>query len=122
MKNILICDYEQLFRSSLKRTFEREGFSVYDTSRSAEAIKCVLNENIHVIVFNFDSNNMESIQTFHAIRMVDKNLPVIIIAEKNESSSSLSFVINHAFRFFMKPVVFDEIKVAVYEAIRAKQK
>ena len=122
MKNILICDHEQLFRSSLKKTFEREGFSVYETSRFVEVIKYVLNEKFHVIVFNFNANNIESIQTFEAIRMIDKDIPVIIIAERGELSSSLSFVINDAFRFFMKPVVCEEIKCAVYEAIRAKQK
>ncbi|MDR4499269.1 MAG: response regulator [Candidatus Scalindua sp.] len=117
MKKILICDHEQLFNNSLKKTFERQGFSVYYTSRLAEVIKHVLNDKFHVIVMNFDANNMDNIQTFHAIKMIDKDLPVIIIAERSESSSSLSFVINHAFRFFMKPVVFEEIKVSVYDAM-----
>ncbi|MFQ5714088.1 MAG: response regulator [Candidatus Scalinduaceae bacterium] len=116
-KKILICDHEDLFRSSLRKSLESDGFSVHDISRASEALKYVLKEKYDAIVLSLQPNSTISTLAFSAIRAVDKELPVIVVADSEESFSSVSSIIHEAFGYFRKPADCGEIKVAINEAI-----
>jgi len=117
MTKILICDHEYSFRSSLRRSLESDGFSVHDISSSSEALKYVLKEKFDAIVLNLQPNNMISTLAFSAIRRIDKELPVIVVTDSEESLSSVSSIIHDAFGYFRKPADCGEIKTAINEAI-----
>ncbi len=110
MAKVLVCDHEYSFRSSLRKLLESDGFSVHDISRSSEALKYVLKEKFDAIVFNLQPDNMISSLVFSAIRTIDKELPVIVITDSEESLSSVSSIIHETFRYFRKPVGYKEIK------------
>ena len=120
MAKVLVCDHEYSFRSSLRKSLESDGFSVHDISRSSEALKYVLKEKFDAIVFNLQPDNMISTLVFSAIRTIDKELPVIVITESDESLSSVSSIIHETFRYFRKPVGYKEIKEAINETIILK--
>ncbi len=120
MAKVLVCDHEYSFRSSLRKLLESDGFSVHDISRSSEALKYVLKEKFDAIVFNLQPDNMISTLVFSAIRTIDKELPVIVITDSEESLSSVSSIIHETFRYFRKPVGYREIKEAINETIILK--
>lgn len=120
MKNILICENEQLFANHLKEFLESNGFFVLTTEGPSEAVKNVLKKEFDAIVLNLKSNYIDSTQAFYAIRMINNKIPVIVIADNNEPLSSASSIIHEAFRYFSKPVSVEEIKEAINEAIHEK--
>ena len=120
MAKVLVCDHEISFRSSLGKLLESDGFSVHDISSSSEALKYVLKEKFDAIVFNLQPDNMISTLVFSAIRTIDKELPVIVITDSDESLSSVSSIIHETFRYFRKPIGYKEIKAAINETIILK--
>jgi DNA-binding NtrC family response regulator len=117
MAKILVCDHDYSFRSSLRKSLESDGFSVHDISGASEALKYVLKEKFDAIVLTLQPNNTISTLAFSAIKMVEKDLPVIIITDSEESFSSVSSIIHEAFEYFRKPADFREIKAAINDAI-----
>lgn len=120
MHKILICDSDELFRCSLMNALNTEDFYVQETSKPTEAIKRVLNEMFDALVYSLQSDDINGIQIFSAIRAVDYKLPVIVITDSNGSLSSVSSIIHESFRLFQKPVDCNEIEEAVREAVRVK--
>lgn len=122
MKKILIGGHEQSFRSDLRTLLELDGFHIQETSRPGEALKKVLEEKFDVIVLHLqlDLDNTLSTLAFSAIRMVDRELPVIIVTDNAETLSSIVPVIHEAFKHFQTPVDPKEIVGAVKEAINVK--
>jgi DNA-binding NtrC family response regulator len=120
MKKILIGGHEQSFRSDLKTLLELDGFHMQEASRPSEALKKVLEENFAVVVLHLQLDNMLSTLAFSAIRMVDKELPIIVVIDSEESLSSIASVIHEAFKHFQTPVDPKEIVGAIKEAINVK--
>jgi DNA-binding NtrC family response regulator len=117
MTKILVCDHDYSFRSSLRKSLESDGFSVHDISSVSEALKYVLKEKFDAIVLSLQPSNMISTLAFSAIRTIDKELPVIVITDSEDSLSSVSSVIHEAYGYFRKPADCGEIKTAINEAI-----
>lgn len=120
MQKILICDSDELFRSSLTSLLESKDFYIQEASRPSEAMKYVLKEEFNAIVFSLQSEDMNGIQIFSAIKAIDYKLPVIVVTDSNEPLSSVSSIIHESFRLFQKPVDYNEIEEAVREAVNVK--
>jgi two-component system response regulator HydG len=122
MKKILIGGHEQSFRRDLRTLLELDGFHMQEASRPGEALKKVLEEKFDVIVLHLqlDLDSTLSTLAFSAIRMVDRELPVIIVTDNAETLSSIVPVIHEAFKHFQTPVDPKEIVGAIKEAIKVK--
>jgi DNA-binding NtrC family response regulator len=117
---VLICDPDALFRSDLRYVLESKGFVVQEASRSSEAIKSVLKEKFGVVIFNLQSEDLNGVQIFSAIKMIDYKLPVIIVTEGDVTLSSVSSVIYESFKLIQKPVGYNEIVEAIRDAVQVK--
>ena len=120
MQKILICDPDDLFRCNLRNVLELKGFDVQEASRPSEAVKYVLKEEYGAVVFNLQSDDLNGVQIFSAIRTIDYKLPVIVVTDNNVALSSVSSIIYESFKLFQKPVDCNEIEEAVREAVQVK--
>ncbi len=120
MQKILICDPDELFRCNLRSVLKSKDFYIQEASRPSEAVKYVLKEKFNVIVFSLQSEDMNGIQIFSAIKAIDYKLPVIVITDSDEPLSSVSSIIHESFRLFQKPVDSKEIKEAIRDAVNVK--
>ncbi|MEE9604326.1 MAG: response regulator [Candidatus Scalindua sp.] len=122
MKKILIGGHEQSFKNDLRTLLELDGFQMQEASKPGEALKKVLEEKFDVIVLHLqlDLDNTLSTLAFSAIRMVDRELPVIVITDNAETLSSIAPVVHEAFKHFHTPVDPKEIVGAIKEAINVK--
>ena len=118
MQKILICDSDDLFRCNLRNVLELKGFDVQEASRPSEAVKYVLKEGFGAVVFNLQSDDLNGVQIFSAIKTIDYKLPVIIVIDNNMTLSSVSSIIHESFKLFQKPVDCNEIEQAVREAVQ----
>ena len=120
MQKILICDPDDLFRCNLINVLESKGFDVQEASRPSEAVKYVLKEGYGAVIFNLQSDDLNGVQIFSAIRTIDYKLPVIVVTDNNVALSSVSSIIYESFKLFQKPVDCKEIEEAVREAVQVK--
>tara|TARA_B100001971_G_C17966517_1_gene420140 strand:- start:96 stop:485 length:390 start_codon:yes stop_codon:yes gene_type:complete len=120
MQKILICDSDELFRSNLRSVLKSKGFYIQEASSPSEAVKFVLKETFDTIVFSLQSEDMNGIQIFSAVKAIDYKLPVIVVIDSNEPLSSVSSIIHESFRLFQKPVDYNEIEESVREAVSVK--
>jgi DNA-binding NtrC family response regulator len=97
-----------------------EDFDIQEASRPSEAVKYVLKEKFDVMVFGLQSEDMNGIQIFSAIKAIDYKLPVIVVTDSDEPLSSVSSIIHESFRLFQKPVDCNEIEEAIREAVNVK--
>ncbi len=116
MQKILICDPDKLFRWNLRYVLESKGFVVQEASRPSEAVKYVLKEGFGAVVFNMQPEDLNGAQIFSVIKTIDNKLPIIIVTDGDVTLSSVSSIIHKSFRFFQKPVGYNEIEEAVCEA------
>ena len=117
---ILICDADELFRRNLRNVLESNDFDVQEVSRPSEAVKYVLKEGFCAVIFNLQSNDLNGVQIFSAIKTIDYKLPVIVVTDSDVTMSSVSSIIHESFQLFQKPVDCNEIEEAVREAVQVK--
>ncbi len=122
MKKILVGSHEQSFRSDLRTLLDLDGFHMQEASRPIKALKKVLEEKFDVVVLHLQLHldNMISTLAFSAIRMIDRELPVIVVTDNAETLSSMASVIHEAFKHFHTPVDPKEIVGAIKEAVNVK--
>ena len=120
MQKILICDSDDLFRCNLRNALELKGFDVQEASRPSEAVKYVLKGGFGAVVFSLQSEDLNGVQIFSAIKTIDYKLPVIVVTDNNMTLSSVSSIIHESFKLFQKPVDCNEIEQAVREAVQVK--
>ena len=122
MKKILVGSHEQSFRSDLRTLLDLDGFHMQEASRPIKALKKVLEEKFDVVVLHLQLHldNMISTLAFSAIRMIDRELPVIVVTDNAETLSSMASVIHEAFKHFQAPVNPKEIVGAIKEAVNVK--
>jgi|SRR3972149_6665726 len=120
MQKVLICDPDELFRCNLRSVLKSKDFYIQEASRPSEAVKHILKEMFDVIVFGLQSDDIDGIQIFSAIRTIDYKLPVIVVTDSNEPLSSVSSIIHESFRLFQRPVDCNEIEEAICEAVKVK--
>ena len=120
MQKVLICDPDEFFRCNLRNMLESKGFFVREASRPSEAVKYVLKGGFGVVIFNLQSEDLNGVQIFSAIKTIDYKLPVIVVTDSDVTLSSVSSIIHESFKLFQKPVDCDEIAEAVCEAVQVK--
>jgi DNA-binding NtrC family response regulator len=99
---------------------ESKGFDVQEASRPGEAIKYVLKKGFCAVIFNLQSDDLNSVQIFSAIKTIDYKLPVIVVTDSDVTLSSVSSIVHESFKLFQKPVGCNEIEEAALEAVQVK--
>ncbi len=120
MKKILVGSHQQSFRSDLRTLLELDGFHMQEASRPSEALKKVLEDKYDVVVLHLQLDNVLNTLAFSTIRMVDRELLVIVVTDNAETLSSIAPVFHEAFKHFQIPVDPKEIVGAIREAINVK--
>ncbi len=119
-KSILIVEDEDTLRESLKRIFLKEGFIV-DSAGSAEKGLSLIDANIYdVIVTDIILPGMDGIEM---ISKVKKELPeqlFIVMTAYASLETAIKALRSGAYDYIMKPVMHEEIKQVVKNALRQR--
>ncbi len=120
MQKVLICDPDEFFRCNLRSVLESKDIGVQEASRPSEAVKYILKDGFGVVIFNLQSDDLNGVQIFSAIKAIDYKLPVIVVTDRDVTLSSVSSIIHESFKLFQKPIDCNEIAEAVCEAVQVK--
>ena len=88
MYNILVCDDEKDIVSALHIYLTSEGYKVFEAFNGMDAIECIKNNEIHLVLMDIMMPKMDGITTMSKIREFN-NVPVILLTAKSEDTDKI---------------------------------
>jgi DNA-binding response OmpR family regulator len=88
MTNILICDDEPDIVTALQIYLKAEGYSTYTAHNGRDALKCLAETEIHLILLDIMMPEMDGITALARLRE-KYNLPVIFLTAKSEDTDKV---------------------------------
>ena len=120
-KSILIVEDEETLRESIKRIFTKEGYAV-ETAESAEtgARAARRRHAYDVIISDIILPGMDGIEMLGKVREQIPDQIVIIVTAYASLDTSVKALRAGAYDYIMKPIIHEEIKQIVRNALRQK--
>jgi len=119
-RNILIVEDEETLRESIKRIFVKEGF-VADGAESAEQALSLLDTGVYdVIISDIILPGMDGIELLIKIREQMPDQIFIVVTAYASLDTSVKALRAGAYDYIMKPIIHEEIKQIVRNALRQK--
>ncbi len=119
-KSLLIVEDEETLRESLSRLFTREGFEVDSTGTAEEGLELIDSNIYDVIISDIILPRMDGIEMISRIR---EHLPeqiFIVITAYASLDTAIKALRAGAYDYIMKPIINEEIKQVVNNAINQK--
>ncbi len=120
-KKSLIVDDEALIRLSLKKLFEKEGFTVLTASSGASALKILEEETPGIVVLDVRLPDSSGIDLLKTIKEVNPETVVIVITGYADIKSSVEAMKMGAYDFLEKPLDFASITNVLRTLKKEKQ-
>ncbi len=119
-KSILIVEDEETLRESMKRIFTKEGYAV-DAAESAELGLSLLETNTYdVIISDIILPGMDGIEMLAKVREQIPDQLFIVVTAYASLDTSVKALRAGAYDYIMKPIIHEEIKQIVRNALRQK--
>ncbi|MBI4697395.1 MAG: sigma-54-dependent Fis family transcriptional regulator [Nitrospirae bacterium] len=120
-KSILIVEDEDTLRESLKRIFVKDGFHV-DTAESAEKGVGLVDNNIYdIIISDIILPGIDGIEMLSKVRQVLPDQIFIVMTAYASLDTAIKALRAGAYDYIMKPIMHEEIKQVVKNALRQTQ-
>ena len=117
MYNILVCDDEKDIVSALHIYLSSEGYKVFEAFNGLEAIDCIQNNEIHLVLMDIMMPKMDGIMAISKIREFS-NVPVILLTAKSEDTDKILGLNIGADDYVTKPFNPVEILARVKSQLR----
>lgn len=117
MYNILICDDERDIVSALKIYLESDGYVTYTAYNGKEAVECIENNEIHLVLMDIMMPVMDGISAMVKIRE-KSNVPVILLTAKSEDTDKVLGLNVGADDYITKPFSPVEVLARVRSQVR----
>jgi DNA-binding NtrC family response regulator len=119
-KSILIVEDEETLRESIKRIFTKEGYAV-DAAESAEKGLALLETGVYdVIISDIILPGMDGIEMLTRVREQVPDQIFIVVTAYASLDTSVKALRGGAYDYIMKPIIHEEIKQIVRNALRQK--
>ncbi len=119
-KSILIVEDEETLRESIKRIFAKEGY-VVDGAESAEKALLLLETSVYdVIISDIILPGMDGIEMLARVREQIPDQIFIVVTAYASLDTSVKALRAGAYDYIMKPIIHEEIKQIVRNALRQK--
>lgn len=117
MYNILVCDDEKDIVSALKIYLTSDGYQVFEAYNGKEALACIRQNQIHLVLMDIMMPEMDGIQAMVEIRKVS-NVPVVLLTAKSEDTDKVLGLTVGADDYITKPFNPVELQARVRSQIR----
>ena len=117
MYHVLICDDQPDIVNALKIYLGAEGYSLYTASNGREAVDCVRQNPVHLVLLDIMMPVMDGIAATAKIREFS-NVPVILLTAKSETADTVQGLNAGADDYITKPFVPAELLARVRSQLR----
>ncbi|MCM1186589.1 MAG: response regulator transcription factor [Lachnoclostridium sp.] len=117
MYNILICDDEVDIVNALKIYLSNENYNLYEAYNGREALQCVAEKEIHLVLLDIMMPEMDGISAMLEIRK-QSNVPIILLTAKSEDADKVLGLNVGADDYITKPFTPIEVTARVRSQLR----
>lgn len=117
MYNILICDDEVDIVNALKIYLYNENYTLYEAYNGREALKCIEENEIHLVLLDVMMPEMDGISAMIEIRK-KSNVPIILLTAKSEDADKVLGLNVGADDYITKPFNPIEVTARVRSQLR----
>ncbi len=119
-EKLLIIDDEETLRESLKRLFLREGYRIDTAENGEDALKMVEENGYDLIITDIILPGIDGIHVMRKTRQKNPEQLVIVITAFASLETAVEALRAGAYDYIMKPIIHEEIKLIVRNALRQK--
>lgn len=117
MYNILICDDQPDIVNALKIYLRPEGYQLFEAFNGEQAVQCVRENEIHLILLDVMMPKMDGVTALTAIRQFS-NVPIILLTAKSETEDMVLGLNAGADDYITKPFVPVEVLARIRSQLR----
>src|SRR5262249_30488917 len=114
--SVLVVDDHEPSASALAELLEDEGYRTRTAPSGEAALALVKDESPDVIVTDLRMDGLDGIELLKAVRLIDADLPVIVVTAYATIDKAIEATRAGAFAFVTKPLRADEIAIQVRNA------
>lgn len=114
---ILVVDDEAVIRQAVKRILEQENYEVVTATSGHTALEKVQNEDFTVVISDLKMPGMGGMEVLKSIKILQPNVPVIIITGYATVETAVDAIKNGAFDYLPKPFNPQQVRQLVEKAI-----
>jgi DNA-binding NtrC family response regulator len=115
--SVLVADDDSACRESLRALLEAEGLRTFLADCGVEALECVHNNLIHLLILDQYMPDIKGVDTLKRIIEIKRRIPSIIISGENTKETKMEALNAGAFAFISKPIQTGIMKHAVHQVI-----
>jgi DNA-binding NtrC family response regulator len=119
-KSILIVEDEETLRESVRRIFTKEGYAVDGAESAEKGLMLLETHHYDVIISDIILPGMDGIEMLARVREMNPEQIVIIVTAYASLDTSVKALRAGAYDYIMKPIIHEEIKQIVRNALRQK--
>jgi two-component system, NtrC family, nitrogen regulation response regulator NtrX len=121
MTKILVVDDEKSIRESLQMILEYEGYEPLFAESGKKALQILGEESVGLVLLDIKMPGMDGIEVLGEIRVIDSDLPVIMISGHGTIETAVECTKRGAFDFLEKPLDRDKVLVTIRNALRQRK-
>ncbi len=119
--NLLVVDDEAVIREGMRRILSTDGYHVETSASGRAAIEKIQEQDFDVVITDLKMPGMDGIEVLKTIKILQPEVPVIIITGYSTVDTAVDAMKNGAFDYIAKPFTSDLILDKVRKAIAQKE-
>ena len=119
-RSILVVDDEAVIREGMRRILEDEGYRVETSAGGRAAIEKIQDQDFDVVITDLKMPGMDGIEVLKTIKILQPDVPVIIITGYSTVDTAVEAMKNGAFDYIAKPFTPEQISDKAQKAISQK--
>jgi DNA-binding NtrC family response regulator len=120
-EKVLIVDDEKLVRWSLRQKCEEWGYQVSEAESGTDGLRLARNESPDLVLLDVRLQDMNGLQVLQRLKQAGDARAVIMITADPQLEDVKLALKQGAYDFIGKPIDYDELRVAVKNALEATQ-
>ena len=117
MYKVLVCDDEKDIVSALHIYLSSEGYQVFEAFNGLEAVDCIQNNDIHLVLMDITMPEMNGIDAVKTIKELDPGAKIVMCSAMGQQAMVIESIQAGARDFIVKPFQADRVLEAVRKVI-----
>jgi two-component system nitrogen regulation response regulator GlnG len=121
MPTLLLIDDDPSIPFAFQRAFREPAFTVLTAGSATEGLETLTRHRPDVVILDIYLGDATGLDTFHRIRRLDPDLPVILITGHGTTDLAIEAIKHGAFDYLLKPLELPALRELVARACAARR-
>jgi CheY-like chemotaxis protein len=119
-RSILVADHDPDERSTLVRSLEPVGFSIYEAEAGREVINLARKRLVDILIMEMDLPDLDGVHTLRIVNDLVGPIPCIFVANEVSKETWMNALSAHAFALLRAPLRAELVRRTVWDLVRQR--